>query len=154
MRILALSDSHRDVFSLQSAIEAQPSADIIVFLGDGENDIDQMCRLFPHKPIVCVGGNCDFSRLNPETRLIPCEGVKIFCTHGHRQMVKYGTERLMFDALKAGADIALYGHTHIQDYEYVNGLHLFNPGSIRDGRYGVIDINPSGINCIKLRLPE
>ena len=153
LRILAVSDSHRDICSLRSAIDSQPSARMIIFLGDGENDIDQVGRLVFNKQILCVGGNCDFSRINPETRLIPLDGVKIFCTHGHRQMVKYGTERLVADALQAGADIALFGHTHVQYYECVNGLHLFNPGSIRDGRYGVIDIEPSGITFLKMRLP-
>ena len=154
MRILVLSDSHGDLGSFRLAVDAQPSADVIAFLGDGENDADKMNRQLFNKQILCVGGNCDYSRINPETRIIFCDGVRIFCTHGHRQSVKYGTERLIADAVKAKANIALYGHTHVQHYECVNGLHLFNPGSIRDGRYGVVDITPSGIACLKMSLTD
>ena len=153
MRILVVSDSHRKIDCLTAAIEAQPSARMLIFLGDGENDIDQVGRLYPGKPIVAVGGNCDHSRINPESRLVPVEGVKLFCVHGHRQWVKEGTARLIAEALKAGADIALFGHSHIQYYECVNGLHLFNPGAMKNGRYGVVDIEPSGITCTHMHLP-
>ena len=43
MRILVLSDSHRNKFALSQALKNQPNADIVVFLGDGEYDFDA-CR--------------------------------------------------------------------------------------------------------------
>ena len=38
MRILVLSDSHGDFFSMKKAIESQPTAEVVVFLGDGHID--------------------------------------------------------------------------------------------------------------------
>lgn len=69
---------------------------------------------------------------------------KLFAAHGHRYSVKSGYERIAAHAAKLGADIVLFGHTHIsmslmlQIGECVNGvtltkpLLLFNPGSLGD----------------------
>lgn len=38
MRILVLSDSHRDKISLMMAVKLHMEADVVVFLGDGEED--------------------------------------------------------------------------------------------------------------------
>lgn len=40
MRILVISDSHGDSYSIKRAIAEQPTARIVFFLGDGERDID------------------------------------------------------------------------------------------------------------------
>ena len=51
MRVLVLSDSHGDVYKLRRAIDSQPTAKLIVFLGDGEYDIDSVeCRV----PVIKV----------------------------------------------------------------------------------------------------
>ena len=47
-----------------------------------------------------------------------------------------------------GAQAALYGHTHNPHHDYYDEMHIFNPGSIREGRYGVIDIEENGIMCM------
>ena len=38
MRILVLSDSHSDVSSLKYAVDNEPSAEAVLFLGDGLRD--------------------------------------------------------------------------------------------------------------------
>ena len=38
MRILVLSDSHRDKISLMMAVKLHREADVVLFLGDGEED--------------------------------------------------------------------------------------------------------------------
>ena len=53
-------------------------------------------------------------------------------------------------AAENGCKIALYGHTHVADREYDNGLYVVNPGSCSCSRegpesYAVIDILDSGI---------
>lgn len=46
MRILVLSDSHRDKISLMMAVKLHREADVVVFLGDGEEDFQcEKCRL-------------------------------------------------------------------------------------------------------------
>ena len=38
MRILVVSDTHHDVFALRTAILRQPKAEVVVHLGDGEEE--------------------------------------------------------------------------------------------------------------------
>lgn len=55
-------------------------------------------------------------------------------------------------ARQEGADIVLYGHTHTGVTCYDDGLYIMNPGSIRDGHYGMIDIVPGGIMLNEAKL--
>ena len=72
--------------------------------------------------------------------------------HGHAEHVKYGTDELICRARQEGADIVLYGHTHSGVTAYDDGLYIMNPGSIRDGHYGMIDIVPGGIMLNEAKL--
>lgn len=156
MRILVVSDSHRDVFALRRAIEAQPKARVIIHLGDGERDMDAVSERLGDIKVVQLRGNEDHGPLTPYDSLEIVEGKRIFCTHGQyhgeREDVKYSTDELKSAARKQEADIALFGHTHVPKNEYDDGLYLFNPGSIRSGDYGVVDITETGIACIHMRL--
>ncbi len=152
MRILIVSDSHGDVFALRCAIEAQPGARMIIHLGDGERDMDDLSSLPQGKKIVQVKGNTDLGMISPYSCVEMVEGKRIYCTHGDKEDVKGGTGKLKKTARKENADIALFGHTHTPKTEYDDGLYLFNPGSIRLGDYGVVDITGAGIVCIHMRL--
>jgi putative phosphoesterase len=151
MRILVVSDSHGDVFSLRCAVEAQPKARMIIFLGDGERDMDDIEDLFENKRVVQVKGNCDYREI-PLNCVEMVDGKLIFCTHGNEEYVKGGTVNLKQKAREAKADIVLFGHTHYPENSYDDGLYLFNPGSIREGSYGVVDITKAGIVCIPMKL--
>ena len=61
MRILVLSDSHRDKISLMMAVKLHREADVVVFLGDGEEDFqcEKMSSLLSLKEVHSVRGNCD-----------------------------------------------------------------------------------------------
>lgn len=151
MRILVFSDSHGIWGAMRSAIENHPEADMIIHLGDGERDIDRVSDVIGNRKVVQVCGNCDvFSQL-PQNELVIANGVKIFCSHGHTEFVKYGTREFTDKAKKLGAHIALYGHTHQSVTAYEDGLHIMNPGSIANREYGAIDIVDGGIILLKLK---
>lgn len=150
MRIVVFSDSHRDYFPLQRIVLAQPTAEVFLHLGDGEEEFEQLRRQFPTKLMRGVAGNCDWGSIGRKFDFITCEGKRIFFTHGHLYGVKTGLSSLLQAARGMQADIALYGHTHIHHTGYVDGMYILNPGSVsspRDGHpsYGVIDITPAGI---------
>lgn len=46
MRVLVVSDTHRDRWALQKAILAQPKAEVVVHLGDGEQEALEAKRSF------------------------------------------------------------------------------------------------------------
>lgn len=148
MRILVLSDSHGRRVPLERAIEAQPQARAVFFLGDFVRDAEELPLLYPERTFYTARGNCDFASDLPETGCATVGGVKIFYTHGHTCGVKSGTGGLEQAARRAGATIALYGHTHVAEIHYRDGLYLVNPGSVSQPRegpasYAVIDLTPA-----------
>ena len=152
MRIIVFSDSHGSTSYMRMALLDHPEADMIIHLGDGERDLENLSEHIGDRRIVQVCGNCDFCSQLPVNETIDIAGVRIFCSHGHAESVKYGTEGLIKKAKLLGAHIALYGHTHQAVTSYDDGLHIMNPGAVRSGQYGVIDITPSGIMLLKMEV--
>ncbi len=155
MRFLVLSDSHGNVLALKRAIEAQPDARHIFFLGDCVRDIESIRELYPDRIFHTVQGNCDYNDDNLSVDIANISGVKILFTHGHRYFVKGSLSALKEKA--ADAKIVLYGHTHISKTEYEDGVYYINPGSVsasREGKnsYAVVDITEGGIMPIIIEL--
>ena len=141
MRVLVVSDVHGDFRGLCEAIEAQPTAKAVIFLGDGLRQAEDAADRYPDRDFYMVPGNCDFGADGIPIRQETFGGKRFYFTHGHRHDVKYTLYRLEMAAREAEADIALFGHTHQAYEEYVDGLYLFNPGSLRyDRTYGYVDI--------------
>lgn len=145
MRIVVISDSHGAFAPVKKVISNQTESRHVIFLGDGVRKLENLHDIFPDKQFHFVKGNCDLGSFYRTCDMVVLEGKKIFFTHGHEYNVKYGTEQLEAAALSRSADIVLYGHTHIPDITYRNGLYIVNPGSIYRGRgkgnsYAVVDI--------------
>ncbi|MBQ8683139.1 MAG: YfcE family phosphodiesterase [Clostridia bacterium] len=146
MRILVVSDVHGRMKGLCQAIEAQPTARTVLFLGDGLRQAEDAALQYPDRTFYMVPGNCDFASGLLPVRQETFGGKRFYFTHGHIHDVKYSLYRLELAAREAEAHIVLYGHTHIPHEEYVDGLYLFNPGSLGyGGTYGYVDIAGGGI---------
>ena len=50
-------------------------------------------------------------------------------THGHRYSLYRGYMDLCNEALRRGASVAVYGHSHVPVAEYCKGVLMLNPGS-------------------------
>lgn len=149
MKILVVSDTHKNFKALNAIFDANPDSDIIVHLGDGEMEFQMLSQQHPEKAMVYVCGNCDYGN-HEISHIIQVCGIKIFCTHGHRFNVEGGVEYLVHEAALNGCRAALYGHTHVRFAEEVNGVCVMNPGSPfcpRGGNkpsYGLMEISGSG----------
>lgn len=154
MRILVFSDVHGDFYSLKRALSAQPSAEVVIFCGDGERQFDEIKLLYPQKMFVGVRGNCDLGSMLKPIETITLEGKKIFITHGHLYNAKLSMYNLCCAAREEKADILLFGHTHCAVTDYDDGLYIMNPGSLcgYNATYGYIDITDKGVitNIVKL----
>lgn len=141
MKILVLSDSHRNLPPMETAVLAE-NPDQIIHLGDHESDAEDLGRFFPRIPVCSVAGNCDMFACGPRYKLVTFAGKKLFLTHGHYYGVKVGLEKLVNTGLTAGADAILFGHTHVPYYAEVEGVPVINPGTIGMGgrTYGVLTI--------------
>lgn len=153
MRVLVVSDVHGKLNLLREAIEAQPTARNVIFLGDGLRQVEDVMELYPDRTFYTVPGNCDFGAGGIPIRQETFGGKRFYFTHGHLHDVKYTLYRLDMAAREAGADIALFGHTHVPYEEYADGMYLFNPGSLgHDRTYGYVDVEGGGIRTAVVKL--
>ena len=152
LRILVLSDSHGDYFTMQKIIKAQPNAEVVIFLGDGHYDFERCKPLLDGKRIYAVKGNNDFHCDYPKNAIICEGGIKIYITHGHYEYVKSSYGRLITVAKDNNCTLALYGHRHEQREENCDGVKLFSPGAVKNDEYGVIDIVDGGYICIGIKI--
>lgn len=149
MKIIVVSDTHRDFNALKKIVDENGDADMLIHLGDGESEFDDVDRLYPLFPMVYVCGNCDYGthKLSP---IVTVGGLKIFCCHGHTYRVRDGLEYLISAARENDCAIALYGHTHLYRAEQTGGVFVMNPGSPscpRGGNkptYGIIELGGAG----------
>ena len=131
--------------------------DAVLFLGDGLRDLD--AGDFPHSTLFAVQGNCDMTPRMADGAaveselLLSFEGYRLLLAHGHRYHVKSGMGAILSRALCAGADLVLFGHTHmpvcerIPEGTVVGGveisrpIYLFNPGSLgQGGSFGTLSL--------------
>lgn len=156
MKCLVFSDSHGSCAVMRKALKAHPDAEVVFFLGDGLADAEKVACDFPDKAWIAVRGNCDYTSVFRDREALKVEkitlnGVKIVLTHGDLYCAKYTSGVLKGLAMREGADILLFGHTHNATELYISDtdkpFYLFNPGSASGykGSYGIINITPLGI---------
>ena len=148
MRIGIVSDSHGDVRVFNDMLDVPGAAEAELWLhaGDFAPDADDL-ELLSGRRVVRVLGNCDLfvDGVYDET-VVEVAGHRIFLTHGHLFNVRFDTAMLAEAARTTGADIAVYGHTHIALVEH-GDVTVLNPGSIarpRDeqcGSFMLVDLN-------------
>jgi putative phosphoesterase len=150
---VVVSDSHGAWGNLFEAISREASADAVYFLGDGYREYEAASEMYSDKKaFIGVQGNCDFGCSLPTKDIRTIESAKIYATHGFVERVKYGPYDLEIAARENSCNLVFFGHTHQPTSYYKDGIHYFNPGSLRDGFYGVVDITDNGIMCIRKTL--
>ena len=134
MKAAVFSDSHGETSLMMEAVR-RTRPDVIIHLGDHDRDAVELRHAFPEIPLYSVCGNCDLMPLAPARDTVPLGQVKAFITHGHLYSVKFGrVDSLVYAAMEAGANIALFGHTHEPMNEQIGGVHIINPGTAGKGR--------------------
>lgn len=165
--ILIVSDTHGKLTRLAELIEYRQKLLLegevlnLIFLGDGLNDLFS-CEKYNNIISHIVRGNCDtgvrftpFGEEIPFYRVITVGNYRVFLTHGNLFNIKYDREELCRAAADMGADIVLFGHTHVPTLEYIKkgsvrgvdkDLVLFNPGSLGDyeGSFGNLSLSDNG----------
>lgn len=155
MKCIIISDSHRSEENIRRALAKNPDADMVFFLGDGIAGIEELVER-RDKQWVYVLGNCDRPTVIGGSFVKKVESViffgkKIILTHGDLYGAKYGSGGLLALAKEEGADVVLYGHTHVAKEEYFSecGVTLFNPGSLEASfgappSFGLLTVSEKG----------
>ena len=120
----------------------------VIHLGDMMYDAEEVAKHYPKLPFCLVPGNCDgWGHATPVKKNITLAGKSILLSHGHRWGVKSDYGAAIADARAAGADILLFGHTHVPYCELLeDGLWVMNPGPARSS-YGLIEITDGNALC-------
>lgn len=156
MKIYVFSDSHRNNQPMVRVVtENRGDYDCIIHLGDHCGDTRVLEPILGITPLISIIGNNDYDIPDPfcaEEKQVTLAGQRFFLCHGHRQHVKSSLTPLLFAAKRCDCSIALFGHTHVPHCETIEGITLFNPGSIgapcplsRRPSYGVIQLDGDDI---------
>ena len=93
--------------------------------------------------------------LAPEKDVVQLGPVKAFITHGHLYNVSYGrVDSLVYAAQEAGAQLAMFGHTHQAYYEQIGSVQVLNPGTAGRGReltWALVEIFDNGAFACEIR---
>ena len=142
MKILVFSDSHGNLRNMLQAAE-QESPRMILHLGDGWRDGEQLHDVCPDIPLYQVPGNCDFRPGEPTEQLLFIEDFRVFLCHGHTYGVKQSLLSAGYTAEEQQLDLFLFGHTHRPLIDRRGKTLFLNPGSIGDHHspfYGIITV--------------
>ncbi|MBQ9783801.1 MAG: YfcE family phosphodiesterase [Clostridia bacterium] len=164
MTALVLSDIHGRRDRVEEVLARHRNTDAVLFLGDGIRSLPYEACTAGGRLFAGVRGNCDGfclfgdSYVYTEELLLNLGEYTVMMMHGHTRSVKSGIERGARYAAERGADLLLYGHTHVPEERYfpagteIGGyvlqkpLWVMNPGSIGEPRGG----NPS-FGVVELR---
>lgn len=142
-KILVISDTHGLVLPLKEIFDKHTDVTEIFHCGDSElMNFDPIL-----KKVHIVRGNCDYDRTLPNDLFIKVGQHKIYMAHGHMHSVKSSLDKLQKHAKDMGAEIALYGHSHIAKANMMDGVLMVNPGSLayprgrKEKTYAIITLN-------------
>ena len=151
-KVLVVSDTHNRFEKLNEIASRHQNANAMIHLGDGLKEAYDVANLH-NMPLHCVRGNNDHYHRDAFEKTITLDGQTLFLTHGHQYFVGKATDVLLSRAKEKKAAAALYGHTHRPQNEYIDGVLLFNPGSIAIPRgksaasYGILTLSQRGISA-------
>jgi len=145
MRIGVMSDTHGDQATIRQLAKSFTHVDMWLHAGDCSQDAEYLGNLVT-VPVFAAKGNCDGQTMAKIDEFVEVPGHKIWLTHGHRYGVKQNIHELVRRGKLHGVDVVIYGHTHIPDNHWCEGILIFNPGSAYGSRAtcGFLDIDDLG----------
>lgn len=129
MKILIVSDTHRQNHNYLKVVERVGPVDMVVHCGDVEGSEYVICEA-AGCPVEMVAGNNDFFSTLPREKEFMAGKYRVWLTHGHNYYVSMGNETLKKEAVARGMDIVMYGHTHKPVVDIEDSVIAVNPGSL------------------------
>lgn len=129
MKIVILSDTHGDLYSMTDVLEAEEPYDMVIHCGDICGVYDRL-RDKVNTTLHVVAGNMDYDPDMERVKLIDIGNYKALITHGHRYIVHGDLSSLFYLAAENHADIVFFGHTHVPMIKEMGPVTFVNPGSL------------------------
>lgn len=151
MRIAVAGDTHGRIDKLSRAMKML-KPDYLFFTGDFYGDGLKLARQLS-VDWTGVMGNCDYGQKGQQEQQVVCAKRSFYLVHGHQYGVKRSLNSLFYRGQEVGADLILFGHTHVSFCDKIDGIWLINPGSASlprlgsSGSYALIDIDEDNLNA-------
>jgi len=137
MKILVVSDTHKDTATLATLLEKYCNqVQMVCHLGDHADDLLCFQAKYPALTMVTVAGNCDSVLSVDAERVLTLPPHRIFLAHGHNHGVKMNLDRLAYYAREKDAHACFFGHTHMPVVLWYGSILMLNPGSLGAPRIG------------------
>ncbi len=137
MKILIVSDTHRQNENYFRVIDKVAPVDMVIHCGDVEGS-EYIIEKKAACPVEIVLGNNDYFSELPREKNFMIGPYKVWLTHGHNYYVTVENGSIKREAISRGADIVMYGHTHRPVIDIGQNITAINPGSLtyprQDGR--------------------
>lgn len=133
MKVLIVSDTHGRREEIREIIQREKPVDLLIHLGDILGD-EEYIQSLAECPMELVKGNSDRNMEIPRDKEIVLDNHKFFLTHGHCYGVNTTLDRIYMEGLRRGADVVMFGHTHVPFLLEERMLTILNPGSTSDPR--------------------
>jgi putative phosphoesterase len=149
LRIAVAGDSHGRIETVARSLK-KADPDYLLFTGDYYSDGKKLARRL-NVDWVGVMGNCDYGQKGKQERQVTLAGRTFYLVHGHQFGVKRNLNSLFYRGQELGADLVLFGHTHVPQCEKIAGTWFVNPGSVSlprlggSGSYALIDLDENNI---------
>ncbi len=129
MKVLIISDTHRQTDNFYRVIDKIGPIDLIIHCGDVEGS-EYEFEAAAECPIVMVAGNNDFFSELSREEYLDIGPYKVWVTHGHTYYVSMGYERIKDEAIGRGVDVVMFGHSHRPLIDIDDEVIAVNPGSL------------------------
>lgn len=133
MKVLVVSDNHRDETSLEDLISIYEE-EVDIWLHCGDSEFGENHPVW--EKFKTVRGNMDWENNLPAVRVEELENTRFVILHGHKHRVKRTLDLMGEVAHDNKASIVFYGHTHVAKVEKQEEVYFINPGSITQPRGG------------------
>ena len=156
MKVLIVSDTHRNEDNLINVLEQEENLDLLIHCGDVEG-AEYEIEHYAGCDTVFVAGNNDFFSQLPREAVLQIGKYKVWVTHGHNYYVNANPEYIKKEARARGMDMVFYGHTHRPVIDNYEGIIIVNPGSLtyprqeeRKCSYAVLEIEGDEIKRLEI----
>lgn len=129
MKVLIVSDTHRQNNNYLKVVEACKPLDMVIHCGDVEGS-EYVILQAAGCPVEMVMGNNDFFSDLPREKEFYLGKYHVWLTHGHNYYVSMDNQTIKQEARARGMDIVMYGHSHRPVVDYDEGVIAVNPGSL------------------------
>jgi len=142
MKIMIISDTHKNQEFLRKAFEIEEDLTHIFHLGDSYDDITDNIDLLENRTLTQVPGLYHEGYLNnliPRVQTVELENWNFQLVHFLSDIKK----------IPIDLDVIFYGHTHRWNFRKLDDIHFVNPGHLkcsrdrgRDASYLILEVTP------------